>query len=61
MVLHKGKSKAEAIIEKFLTDTTNFINESTKILATTSDSTGNMNKFGIGLEQLGIFHPYALY
>ena len=59
MCLHTGNTKAEDIMDKFLEDLTKFVQSNSSIFACTSDTTGNMNKFGTLLEESNIWHLYC--
>jgi len=59
MFLHEGRSTGESIIDQFTINTLKRIAKDANIFATTSDTTGNMNKFGMLLEEMGIIYPYC--
>ena len=59
MFLHQGRSTAECIIDRFVSDISTKIGATADVFATTSDTTGSMNLFGLMLEEQGIHHPYC--
>ena len=59
MFLHQGRSTAECIIDRFVSDVSTKIGATADVFATTSDTTGSMNLFGQMLEDMGIHHPYC--
>ena len=60
LFLHEGHSTGAHIFEQFLTDISRELNDkSIDVFAVTSDTTGNMNKFGEMLEAESVFHCYC--
>jgi len=59
MCLHTGTSKGSDIFDKLLTDMTKYVKENATVFAVTSDTTGNMNKFGQILEEGNVHHCYC--
>ena len=45
MLLHQGRSTAECIIDRFVSDVSTNISATADVFATTSDTTGSMNLF----------------
>ena len=59
LCLHEGDSQAKSVLDAFMVELTKCVSNSTSLFAVTSDTTGNMNRFGILLESLKVMHPYC--
>ena len=58
--MHTGTSKGSDIFEKLLTDMTEYVKDNASMFAATSDTTGNMNKFGQILEKGNVRHCHYM-
>jgi len=59
--LHEGGSNAEELEKEFLKTWSDIFKQDNRvnIFSTTTDTTGNMNSFGMRMEKLGIHHLYC--